>query len=245
MDEITSIALFDRARAHGDRKAVIAAEGVFTYADLLRDSARVAADLLQEKNDLNEARVAFLAPPGFRYVAALWGIWRAGGIAVPLAVSHPRPELEYVIDDSEASVLLVAPEFEDRLGPIAQERALPIIAVDRARPGTSRPLPSVNPGRRAMIIYTSGTTGKPKGVVTTHEQIQAQITTLVSAWEWKPEDHILHVLPLHHVHGIVNILLCALWSGAVCEILRRFDADEVWDRMAQGDLTLFMGVPTI
>lgn len=245
MAETSSIPLFERARTHGHRKAVIGPEGVFTYADLMGASARVSGDLIQENDDLNEARVAFLVPPGFRYAATLWGIWRAGGIAVPLAVSHPRPELEYVIDDSEASVLVVAPEFEDRLAAIARERALPMIAVDRARTETSRPLPSVDPGRRAMIIYTSGTTGKPKGVVTTHEQIQAQITTLVSAWEWKPEDHILHVLPLHHIHGIVNILLCALWSGAVCEILPRFDADKVWDRMAQGDLTLFMGVPTI
>ena len=245
MCESLSIPLFDRARKHGDRKAVMASEGVFTYADLMRASARVAADLLQEHEDLNEARIAFLLPPGFRYAAALWGIWRAGGLAVPLAVSHPRPELEYVVDDSEASILVVAPEFEDRLRPIAEERALPMITVDLARPEASPTLPTVNPGQRAMIIYTSGTTGKPKGVVTTHEQIQAQITTLVSAWGWKPEDHILHVLPLHHVHGIVNILLCALWSGAVCEILPQFDADAVWNRMSQGDLTLFMGVPTI
>ncbi|MEJ2715785.1 MAG: acyl-CoA synthetase [Deltaproteobacteria bacterium] len=245
MCESLSIPLFDRARKHGDRAALIATEGVFTYEDLMRASADVAADLLQHDKDLNEARVAFLVPPGFRYVAALWGIWRAGGLAVPLAVSHPRPELEYVVDDSEASIVAVAPEFEERLRPIAEERSLRMITVDPDRPETPRPLPNVSPGRRAMIIYTSGTTGKPKGVVTTHEQIQAQITTLVSAWGWKPDDHILHVLPLHHVHGIVNILLCALWSGAVCEIMPRFEADAVWDRMAQGDLTLFMGVPTI
>ncbi len=245
MSETPSIALFERAQKHGDRRAVIASEGVFTYADLMGASARVAADLLREQQDLNEARVGLLVPPGFRYVAALWGVWRAGGLAVPLAVSHPRPELEYVVDDSDISILVVSPEFDDRLRPIAEERGLPLITVDLAREENPPPLPMVNPNRRAMIIYTSGTTGKPKGAVTTHQQIQSQITTLVSAWEWKPEDHVLHVLPLHHVHGIVNVLLCALWSGATCEILQRFDADTVWNRMAQGDLTLFMGVPTI
>ena len=245
MSETPSIALFDRALEHGDRRAVIAPEGAFSYADLLKASAHVAGDLLREHQDLNEARVAFLVPPGFRYVAALWGIWRAGGLAVPLAVSHPRPELEYVVEDSEASILVVSPEFQDRLRPIAEERGLPLIMIELARSEASPSLPVVDPQRRAMIIYTSGTTGKPKGVVTTHDQIQAQITTLVSAWAWVPEDHILHVLPLHHVHGVVNILLCALWSGAVCEILPKFDADEVWKRMIQGDLTLFMGVPTI
>lgn len=96
-----------------------------------------------------------------------------------------------------------------------------------------------------MMVYTSGTTGKPKGVVTTHANITAQVTSLVSAWEWRADDAILLVLPLHHVHGIINVLACALWAGARCDILGRFDAEQVWARIAQGDLTLFMAVPTI
>ncbi|CAG8842098.1 26101_t:CDS:2, partial [Racocetra persica] len=54
--------------------------------------------------------------------------------------------------------------------------------------------------RRAMIIYTSGTTGKPKGVVSTHANITAQVKSLVDAWRWSDKDKILHVLPLHHLH---------------------------------------------
>ena len=52
-------------------------------------------------------------------------------------------------------------------------------------------------------------------------------------------------MPLHHIHGIVNVISCALWVGAICEILPRFDAQEVWQRLAAGELTLFMAVPTI
>ena len=96
-----------------------------------------------------------------------------------------------------------------------------------------------------MILYTSGTTGKPKGVVTTHANIEAQITTLISAWDWSAEDRILLALPLHHVHGIINVLCCALWTGACCEMLPEFDADAVWQRIVESDLTLFMAVPTI
>ncbi|MEK0189549.1 AMP-binding protein, partial [Microcoleus anatoxicus] len=92
---------------------------------------------------------------------------------------------------------------------------------------------------------TSGTTGKPKGVVTTHQNIQAQVTSLIDAWEWTSSDRILHVLPLHHIHGIVNVLTCALWAGAECEMLSKFDAETVWNRICDGDLTLFMAVPTI
>ncbi|MEM6633811.1 MAG: acyl-CoA synthetase, partial [Bacteroidota bacterium] len=99
--------------------------------------------------------------------------------------------------------------------------------------------------RRAMIIYTSGTTGKPKGVVTRHSALETQIRMLVEAWKWEKEDHILNILPLHHVHGVVNMLSCALWSGACCEFLPAFDAEKVYERFEKGEINLFMAVPTI
>ena len=77
-----------------------------------------------------------------------------------------------------------------------------------------------------MIVYTSGTTGRPKGVVSTHGNIAAQIASLVQAWEWQPSDVTLLVLPLHHVHGIINVVGCALAAGAACEILPQFDVDD-------------------
>ena len=96
-----------------------------------------------------------------------------------------------------------------------------------------------------QYIYTSGTTGGPKGVVTTHANVRAQIETLVDAWEWQAQYRALLVLPLHHVHGIINVLSCALWSGASVEMMPRFEAEEVWDRFVRSPLTLFMAVPTI
>ena len=72
---------------------------------------------------------------------------------------------------------------------------------------------------------------------------------LVEAWSWTPRDHILSVLPLHHVHGIVNVLLCALWSGArisfLPEMQTKFSAGLVWDAFKDLDLSLFMAVPTV
>jgi malonyl-CoA/methylmalonyl-CoA synthetase len=76
--------------------------------------------------------------------------------------------------------------------------------------------------------------------------LAAQITSLVEAWEWTADDHILHVLPLHHVHGIVNVLCCPLWVGATCEILRKFDTGAVLEHLTKNEkLTLFMAVPTV
>ena len=78
-----------------------------------------------------------------------------------------------------------------------------------------------------------------------HGNVEAQVRSLVQAWGWTRDDHILLHLPLHHVHGIVNVLTCALWSGAVCQVLPSFDAVEVWSCLARRDVTLYMAVPTV
>src|SRR5256886_11396881 len=88
---LSELPLVARARGHGDRPAIIAGAGTFTYRDLLDASARAAACLLAGRDDLAEARVAFLAPPSFHHVAIQWGIWRAGGLAVPLDALPPPP----------------------------------------------------------------------------------------------------------------------------------------------------------
>jgi malonyl-CoA/methylmalonyl-CoA synthetase len=237
--------LVARAREHGARTAVVAPEGTFTYAQLLDASARVAAALLDGGDDLREARVAFLAPPGWEFVAVQWGVWRAGGIAVPLAVSHPPAELEYVVQDADAEIVVAHPQFAEALRPIAERNGRRFLLTNDALAAEPAALPRIDEARRAMIVYTSGTTGKPKGAVTTHAGLAAQVTALVEAWGWTADDRTLLVLPLHHVHGIVNVLTCALWSGAVCEIVPRFDADETWRVIESGRLTLFMAVPTV
>ncbi|MBW4677891.1 MAG: acyl-CoA synthetase [Desmonostoc geniculatum HA4340-LM1] len=240
-----NLPLITRAQEHNDKIAIATSQGVFTYGDLLHTSSQIATSLLENADDLHEERVAFLIPSGFEYVATQWGIWRAGGIAVPLCVSHPRPELEYAIANSGASIIVAHPDFEDTLQAIAKSQNLRFILTTETLPSNVSRLPEIDITRRALILYTSGTTGKPKGVVTTHENIQAQVTSLVTAWEWTSSDRILHVLPLHHIHGIVNILTCALWAGAECHMLSKFDAQVVWNRISDGDLTLFMAVPTV
>jgi len=150
-----------------------------------------------------------------------------------------------VLQDTLPAAVITQPDFADLLKPVAKKSGLRFGLAPDALDCTPGPLPVVSPERRAMILYTSGTTGRPKGVVTTHANIAAQIKSLVQAWGWSRNDRILNVLPMHHVHGIVNVLCCAVWVGGVCEILPRFDADRVWERIARGGLTLFMAVPTI
>lgn len=73
-----NLPLIARAEEHNEKIAIVTTEGAFTYRDLLHTSSQIATSLLQDAEDLQEQRVAFLIPPGFQYAATQWGIWRAG-----------------------------------------------------------------------------------------------------------------------------------------------------------------------
>ena len=265
---MSDLPLFERALVDPGATAVIDAHGEHTYEWLDTRSRLRAAQLLGEAADLEEARVGFLMEPGLEHVVTQWAIWRAGGIAVPLSPHHPDPELAHVIADAGVGMLLATETLDQRLRPLAEARQLPYRAVattgyemrailplvapeereaaasvdndaDEAR------LPELTLERRALLLYTSGTAGRRKGVVSTHGNLDAQMRTLVDAWAWEAEDRILHVLPLHHTHGIVNALGCALYAGAAVEFAVGFDAAAVWERFASREITVFMAVPTI
>ncbi|TAH02161.1 MAG: long-chain fatty acid--CoA ligase [Sphingobacteriales bacterium] len=234
-----------QANQHLNNTAIIDNNGNYTYQQLLQASAALAVLLLNNEPDLKEQRVAFMVNPGFDYVKTQWAIWRAGGIAVPLCLSHPLPSLQYVIDDTAASILIVSPQYESLLNATAVEKNIRCIVLQPNNSTTETALPLITAERRAMILYTSGTTNLPKGVVTTHANLQAQIIALVNAWQWSSADKIVCILPLHHVHGIVNVVSCALWSGASCRFLPEFNAAALFSLFKSGVLSLFMAVPTI
>jgi malonyl-CoA/methylmalonyl-CoA synthetase len=239
--------VIDRAVLHRDRVAVVDADGrAHSYAELLDRSARVASALLGDRDDLGEARVCYLTRRSFDYPVLQWGIWRAGGLAVPLAESHPPREWDYVLQDADPDMLVADSEYYPLIESLAQDRGLRLLHLSDACIGdTAKELPPIEASRRALMVYTSGTTGRPKGVVTTHGNVTAQVDALRKAWEWTQDDHILLVLPLHHVHGMINVLGCALASGAACHMTTSFDAEEIWESFARAELTLFMAVPTV
>lgn len=237
--------ILQRAIAHGNRIAIHSNDRETSYEQLVEGSEAVAAALLNGTTDLNESRVAYLVPPGERYIQTQWGIWRAGGIAVPLSLSAAEKELEYTLTDSKTCTVIVASELSEKVASICKRHDLRLLALEDLVATRELDLPSVSVDRRAMILYTSGTTSKPKGVVTTHECIQAQIESLIEAWQWRQEDRIPLFLPLHHIHGIINIMSCALWMGAEIEAFPRFNVDTILKRVAEHSYTVFMAVPTI
>ncbi len=242
---MTELPFIARASKYADRIAFRTAQAQQNYQQLLNRSATLASALLGADADLNEARVALLIAPGAEYVAAQWAIWRAGGIKVPLCLSATEPEWEYSLIDSGARAIVVDASMAAKITPLCQRLGIRLLNSDAITASPARSLPEISPARRAMILYTSGTTSKPKGVVTTHANLEAQIQSLVTAWEWRATDRIPLFLPLHHIHGIINVVSCALWSGASIEPFSKFDAATILDRVRADAYTVFMAVPTI
>ena len=236
-----------------DRTALVDDQGGWSYADLVREAA-VWRDRLARARCRAGDRVAYLARPGRSHVAAQLGIWAGGAVAVPLAVGHPRREIEHVLDDARPRVVvadLSLPRAHD-LTAAATARRMGVVALPPpttpppATPPPAPPPPLATPGGPALIIYTSGTTGRPRGALTTHAQPRRPGSPpSPPPGAWTENDRILHTLPLHHIHGVVNALACALWSGAAVRVRLRRAGLHLGPPRVGCEVTLFMSVPTV
>ena len=219
-----------------------------TNSGQLKDNWCCTADRIRELQLPPQSRVGIYITPSSDFVVALMSIWYSNHIAVPLCLSYPVQELQYVVSDAEISVVITTTAMNHEL---LRQIDAPLILINTVQGEKSISSYAAPPGHAdALMIYTSGTTSRPKGVVLSHANLQAQLASLSSAWGWSEQDFILNVLPLHHVHGLINILYCTLGNGAWCEFHSKFDAVAVWEwfgreHPAGRRPTLFMAVPTI
>jgi malonyl-CoA/methylmalonyl-CoA synthetase len=188
----------------------------------LRSNAGRAAGWLAARGVRAGDRVLIPARKDYAFIALHIGTLQLGAISTPFNPASTPPEVEHLREDSGARL-------------IADVREIPEGSpAPQATPAASDP---------ALLLYTSGTTGKPKGVLHTHGGLHANLAALHEAWEWSERDSLLHALPLFHVHGLVVALHGALYAGAFCKLLERFDASDVMTAMP--GQTIFMGVPTM
>ena len=106
-EQFLSLELVVRAARTPGRTAIIAPEGLFTFAELLDASARVATAFLAGRDDVAGERICYLGPPGWDHAVTQLGAWRAGATAVPLATSHPEKELALAIDDARPEAIVM------------------------------------------------------------------------------------------------------------------------------------------
>ena len=149
-------------------------------------------------------RVAVLATPTAATVLAITGCLIAGVTVVPVPADVGTAERRHILADSGARAWL---------GELPTEaEGLPHVPV-RLHARSWHRYAEPPPGATAMVMYTSGTTGPPKGVLISRRAIAADIDALAAAWEWTPDDTLVHGLPLFHVHGLILGLLGSLRIG--------------------------------
>jgi len=231
-------------------------ETEISYLDLERDKNRMAnvfQNLGVEKGD----RVILFIPKSLIFVVAHLALQKLGAIAVPLNPGFKKSELEYLLQDARAKIILSEPGKEALIKEI--DPNLTNLIIDTQKPYQDigvfhkasedvRPVEirSDDPG---LIIYTSGTTGKPKGAVLTQINLIHDARNIIKIWEISESDVLCHALPLFHVHGLCFALHTALLAGAHVVMLDLFSPRRIIETLIPKDgacvCTVFMAVPAM
>ncbi|MDQ1441789.1 MAG: hypothetical protein QOG97_2017, partial [Acidimicrobiaceae bacterium] len=240
------------ALVYGDRTAVVdepgtaGSFGTVTYREL-SDRARGMARALHEMGVERGERVAIVSPNAARMLAAFYGVSGYGRVLVPINFRLNAEEVQYIVEHSGASVLLVDPEFDSALGAVtAKERIVLDGYADRE---LFAPLPEGSSSEAgswdgwepdedatASINYTSGTTARPKGVQLTHRN--CWLNAAVFGWQATVTDRdvYLHTLPMFHCNGW-GMPYAVTAMGCPQIVLRKVDGAEILRRIADHGVT--------
>ncbi|KAJ5895647.1 hypothetical protein N7495_007338 [Penicillium taxi] len=239
-------------------------ERSFTYGNLIADVLRAKEDLERKTSGkLAGERVAFIAENSYDYVVNILSIFASDAIALPLSPAFPIAELQYIMNNSQAKVLLATEKYADKATQILKLglETEPLFDIrpkiqTGASGSESIQLDAIReqPSSGGMMLYTSGTTNRPKGVLIPESAVTAQAHSLLEAWKYSPEDRLLHILPLHHIHGVINAIITPIFAGSSIEFMYPFNTDNVWKRLAapflpqnttKSKITFLTAVPTV
>jgi fatty-acyl-CoA synthase len=248
-EPLTPTSFLDRAAAaHGDRTGVIDGEQRWTYAELHERCRRLAGAL---SGPAGGRPVAVLAPNTHVLLEANYGVPWAGSALVAVNTRLSAAEVAYILEHSEAAVLIHDPVFDDLVDTAcARLDAAPI----RIRAGEeyerllaeARPLAVTPTDERSLlsINYTSGTTGRPKGVMYHHRGAYLQALAMVGHTGLSPSAVHLWTLPMFHCNG-----WCFPWAvtaaAATHVCLPKVDPAEVWWLIREENVTHLNGAPTV
>ena len=223
-----------------------------SYADADAGAARYAsllAGLGLKPGDRVAVQVEKSPEALLLYLACL----RAGLAYLPLNSAYQEGEIGYFLENAEPGAVVAQPRSMAWLKPLAaklgirhvfsmDERGAGTLA-EAARGASSRfeTVPRAGDDL-AAILYTSGTTGRSKGAMLTHRNLASNALVLHKAWDFKPDDVLIHMLPLFHVHGLFVACHCVLVNGSAMRFHGKFDARRALAEFATS--TVFMGVPT-
>ncbi len=246
----------DRAvTVYGGRTAVVDEPGTpgslgsITY-DELDARARGMALALEGMGVGHGERVAIVSPNASRFMISYFGVSAWGRVLVPVNYRLNAEEIQYIVDHSGASVLLVDPEVDEVLsGVSAKERILLDGVADRelfAPAAAGRSPAEWEPDENATlsINYTSGTTARPKGVQLTHRN--CWLNASIFGWHTTVTDRdvFLHTLPMFHCNGW-GMPYAVTAMGCQQIVQRKIDGEEILRRVGEYGVTLMCGAPAV
>jgi malonyl-CoA/methylmalonyl-CoA synthetase len=237
--------IFDSLKVNAQNTALLDNGIEYQYADIDCFSDKVCYYLRNDFLIGRGERVIILVKPGFHFVSTIYGIWKAGAVAVPIYTDSPENLIRYYINDLETNFVIYDKDLFDLSNDKFSDLGLRLVEIQNISQYQNENFIDISFCDDALIIYTSGTTGNPKGVVISHQNLESQIFSMQKSWEWSQNDMILNVLPLHHVHGLINALLCPLFCGANIVFLNKFNPEQVLKTLMDSDVNVFMAVPTI
>jgi long-chain acyl-CoA synthetase len=226
------------------RTALRTVDGELSYADLNRWSSGVSSELSTlglGKGD----RVGVLAGSNGGFVATMYGIWKLGAIAVLLNPQLAARDLERQILNAGATVIVVDDDPTRWAMAAEVARSTDGIRILRAERRTTVTIPAVelNPDDIAVIAYTSGTTGLAKGAAHTHVGMLTQVEMVGAHYSATSDDEILSLLPLFLFSIFVVGPMLALFLGASCRVIARYDALDVVTAIERDRTTIAAAVP--
>jgi acyl-CoA synthetase (AMP-forming)/AMP-acid ligase II len=242
-----------RARTvHGTRLGVIdepnlpGSLGRLTYEEVFRRCDGLISALERMGVGVGE-RVAVVSPNAAKLLIALYAVTASGRVLVPINFRLSSDEVQWIIDDCDAALVLVDPELDDRLAHVHAPRRIVIDGDADAElfaPGEERDWPVIDEGAPATINYTSGTTAAPKGVVLTHRS--HWLNAVAGGWGFGlgEADTYLHSLPIFHVNGWGLPLACAA-LGVAQVIQRNVRGPEILRRVEREGVTLLCGAAPV
>lgn len=222
------------------------------YADFFREALR-GAEALRSLGVARGDRVAVLSPNELEYVFLFFAAQRLGAVLVPINYRLTSREVEHILNDSSAKVLIYHPEFKGVVGGVAPSalpaQAVPLFGtgsyVERAAAAKGADTSFVaEPADAAMIIYTSGTTGAPKGALLSHEMLFWNSVNTSLRLNISQTDCTVIFLPFFHTGGWNVLTTPFLHRGAKIVLLKKFDAERILRLSADEKATLLFGVPT-
>ncbi len=219
----------------------------FSYAQMNDRVARVAG-MLRDNGIMPGDRVAFLCLNTTDVMELVFGCWRVGAICLALNFRLTPPELAYILNDSEASMVLVDAPF----APLAEAtKGLTDVAHWIGTDGVggesayetglavATPIYDYHPQSledQCLLMYSSGTTGSPKGVIITHAMLDFTASAAIRLGASGPSDVSLNNMPLFHIGGLNVTALPSIWIGGTCIIMRMFDPDGTIKAISNPDL---------